>query len=224
VSISPEKAFVISQRCDSCGDCVKVCPTHAIEIAEGGATVKSISCIGCGVCAPSCPKDAIDLKDSTESQLMAEIDGVAGTTKTGPKIIAFVEGTSAYTACDLVGLARKQYATSVRVIAVPSVGRLHPRHVLAAFKAGADGVAMIEGEGTVLGEKAFRAYVENIKKAIAVAGVDPQRLYAARTTIPQYAKLVSVFQAFAGRIQRMGPVNVEARTKIELAPVAESSR
>ena len=224
VSISPEKAFVFPQNCNSCGDCVRTCPTRAIEITEGGATVKSISCIGCGLCVPSCPRDAIDLKNSTESQLKAEIDGVAGTTKVGPKIIAFVEGTSAYTACDLVGLGRKQYATSVRVIAVPSVGRLHLRHVLAAFKAGADGVAMIEGEGTVLGEEAFRAYVENIKKAFSGTGMDPLRVYAARTTIPQYAKLASVFQAFAGRIQRMGPLDAEARAKIELATASEPSR
>jgi coenzyme F420-reducing hydrogenase delta subunit len=83
---------------------------------------------------------------------------------------------------------------------------------------------MIEGEATVLGEKAFRAYVENIKRAFTGTGVDPLRVYAARTTIPQYAKLASVFQVFAGRIQRMGPLDAEARAKIQLAAAAEPPR
>jgi coenzyme F420-reducing hydrogenase delta subunit len=83
---------------------------------------------------------------------------------------------------------------------------------------------MIEGEGTVLGEAAFRKYVDEIKKAVAACGLDPLRVYAARTTIPQYAKLASVFQAFAGRIQRLGSLEPEARTKVELAPVIQGSR
>jgi heterodisulfide reductase subunit A len=221
VTISPEKAFVVPDRCDSCGECVKVCPTSAIEIVQGGATIKPISCIGCGLCVPACPKNAIDLKNSTESQLTAEIEGVAGATKTAPKIIAFVEGTSAYAACDLVGLARKQYPASVRVIRVSSVGRLHPKHLLAAFSAGADGVVMIEGEGTVLGEEKFRACVDGIRKTVADRGVDSLRVFATRTTIPQYSKLASVFQTFAGRIQKLGPLTPEARSKLKQASATQ---
>jgi heterodisulfide reductase subunit A len=214
VTISPEKAFLVPDKCNSCGECVPVCPTHAIEITRDGVIVKSISCIGCGLCIPACSRGALDLKNSTESQLMAEIEGTVGTSSAKPKIIAFVEGTSAYTACDLVGLARKQYSASVRVILVPSVGRLSPKHLLAAFASGADGVVMIEGEGTVLGEEAFRAHVGKLKNAVTSKGIDSLRLFATRTTIPQYAKLASVFQTFAGRIQRLGPLTLEDRSMI----------
>jgi heterodisulfide reductase subunit A len=220
VTISPEKAYVIADKCNSCGECVKVCPTRAIDLLPSGATVKSISCVGCGLCVPVCPRDAIDLKNSTESQLMSEIEGVARATATKPKIIAFAEATSAYTACDLVGLSRKQYPTNVRVIKVPSVGRLHARHLLAAFSAGADGVIMIEGEGTVLGEERFRAHVSEVRKMVTNGGVEPLRVFATRTTIPQYAKLASVFQTFTDRIQKLGPLSPEARTKIMQVAVA----
>jgi heterodisulfide reductase subunit A len=220
VAIDPEKAFVIPDKCNSCGECLELCPTHAIQIVGGGARVDSISCVGCGLCIPHCPEEAIDLKNSTELELMAEIKGVAGTSETKPKIIAFVEGTSAYTACDLVGLGRKQYPASVRVISVPSVGRLHARHLVAAFRAGADGVVMIEGEGTALGEESFRAHVNEIRKAITNSGIEPLRVLATRTTIPQYAKLASVFQTFAGRIQRLGPIAAEMRTELKPVSVA----
>ncbi len=220
VTISPEKAYVISDRCDSCGECVKVCPTRAIEILPSGATVRFISCIGCGICVPICPKDAIDLKNSTESQLMAEIEGVAAAPATKPKIVAFIEATSAYTACDLVGLARKQYPTNVRVIKVPSIGRLHARHLITALAAGADGVILIEGEGTVLGEEAFRVRVSEIRKTVSSRGVEPLRVFATRTTIPQYAKLASVFQTFTERIQKLGSLHPETRSKIRQLAVA----
>jgi len=213
VTISPEKAYVISERCDSCGECVKVCPTHAIELPQGGAKVNSISCVGCGLCIPICPKDAIDLKNSTESQLMATIEGIAGATAAAPKIIAFAEATSAYTACDLVGLGRQHYPTNVRVVSVPSVGRLHARHLLAAFSAGADGVIMIEGEGTVLSEERFRAHVNEIRKTVASRGVESLRVFATRTTIPQFAKLASVFETFTERVRKLGPLPPEARSK-----------
>jgi heterodisulfide reductase subunit A len=146
---------------------------------------------------------------------MAEIEGVAQASSTKPKIVAFAEGTSAYTACDLVGLDRKQYPTNVRIIKVPSVGRLHARHVLAAFSAGVDGVIMIEGEGTVLNEEKFRAHVNEVRKTVASRGIESMRVFATRTTIPQYAKLTSVFQTFTERIQKMGSLSPEKRSKIE---------
>jgi heterodisulfide reductase subunit A len=219
VTISPEKAYVISERCDSCSECVKVCPTHAIELLGSGAKVKSISCVGCGLCIPICPKDAIDLKNSTEPQLMATIEGIAGATTTMPKIIAFVEATSAYTACDLVGLGRQHYPTNVRVVSVPSVGRLHARHLLAAFSAGADGVIMVEGEGTVLGEERFRTHVNEIRKMVASRGIEPLRVFATRTTIPQFAKLASVFATFTERVRKLGPLPPEARSNIKQVAV-----
>ncbi|MEG1858418.1 MAG: RnfABCDGE type electron transport complex subunit B [Pseudoflavonifractor sp.] len=41
------------------GDCVAVCPEHAITIDKGVAVIDREACIGCGLCASTCPKDVI---------------------------------------------------------------------------------------------------------------------------------------------------------------------
>jgi formate hydrogenlyase subunit 6/NADH:ubiquinone oxidoreductase subunit I len=46
--------------CVSCGACVEVCPTAAIQTTSGSYTVNPNLCIGCGACEPECPVDAIE--------------------------------------------------------------------------------------------------------------------------------------------------------------------
>lgn len=76
ISVSPEMAFIIPEKCDSCGECIEVCPVAAITSSSTGVTISSISCVGCGICVPRCPKQAIDLYHNTEAQLIAQIRGV----------------------------------------------------------------------------------------------------------------------------------------------------
>jgi Fe-S-cluster-containing dehydrogenase component len=50
-----------SQRCNHCSDapCVRVCPTGASHIIEGGIVkVTHNECIGCGACIEACPYEA----------------------------------------------------------------------------------------------------------------------------------------------------------------------
>ncbi|HLN89920.1 MAG TPA: CoB--CoM heterodisulfide reductase iron-sulfur subunit A family protein, partial [Candidatus Binatia bacterium] len=77
ISVSPEVAYTIPEKCNLCGVCIDQCPTKAIKIEKDKLVIDPISCIGCGVCVPTCPQGAIDLKNSTESQLMAQIDAVS---------------------------------------------------------------------------------------------------------------------------------------------------
>ena len=56
------------------------------------------------------------------------------------KIIAFLCNWCSYGAADLAGVSRMQYSTDIRVIRVPCSGRIDPKLILSAFRAGADGV------------------------------------------------------------------------------------
>ena len=54
---------VEEEKCDSCGTCVKFCPTDAITVEEGkNAEINLDLCVGCGACANVCPEEAIVLE------------------------------------------------------------------------------------------------------------------------------------------------------------------
>ncbi len=51
-----------SQRCNLCGECVKICPFGAIDIKEGQVEI-STACRMCRICLKKCPTKAIVLTD-----------------------------------------------------------------------------------------------------------------------------------------------------------------
>jgi heterodisulfide reductase subunit A len=214
ITLSPEVAYVISERCDGCGVCVEHCPTRAIRIIANRASIDPVSCFGCGVCLPVCPKEAIDLKHCTEEQLLAQIRGVAEEDTTFPKIIAFLEKTTAYGSADLAGQNRHSYTPNVRIIGVPSTGRISVKHLAYAFASGADGIILIEGDDSPFDEEKLREHMIRLKKELRSLGIKPLRLVSTTTTLPQFEKVVNLFQSFTERISRIGPISAEKREKI----------
>lgn len=52
---------VDEDKCVGCGACELACPTQAINIDEGYATIAEGACIGCGACVGDCPTNALEL-------------------------------------------------------------------------------------------------------------------------------------------------------------------
>ncbi len=52
---------VCPQGCLGTGDCVAVCPYHAIEIVNGVSYANKALCEACGLCVKTCPKHVIEL-------------------------------------------------------------------------------------------------------------------------------------------------------------------
>jgi heterodisulfide reductase subunit A len=215
ISISPEVAYINPALCNGCGDCIKICPVNAIE-DKPTITVNPISCVGCGICVPKCPRQAIDLNHCSEAQLFAQIQGVS---KEGepPRIIAFLEGNTAYASVDLAGQNRLNYSPLVKIIRVPSTGRVGLRHVLSAFAAGADGIVFIEGDGSVFTKEALREHVIHLKRKLRDQGIRPLRLIHTTTTIPQYEKVLNFFKTVTARISKIGPVSNNTRMEVARA-------
>ena len=57
-----------------------------------------------------------------------------------PKIIAFLCNWCSYSAADLAGINRMEYAPNIRVIRIPCTGRMSSTLALASIREGADGV------------------------------------------------------------------------------------
>jgi electron transport complex protein RnfB len=81
IEITDDKiARIIPERCVACGECIKECPKHVIQLVpfeqevvvdcnneEAGKVVRqkcNVGCIGCQLCVKSCPFDAITFSNN----------------------------------------------------------------------------------------------------------------------------------------------------------------
>ena len=65
---TPECDF---SKCTMCGDCVKLCPTHATDLVGSGRfTVEPTYCVGCGLCAEACEEHALTMVAHDASDLV----------------------------------------------------------------------------------------------------------------------------------------------------------
>ena len=55
------KAFINSNECVKCGNCITVCVQNAIYENQNSYKTNIIRCIGCGKCEKVCPKNAIKM-------------------------------------------------------------------------------------------------------------------------------------------------------------------
>jgi len=123
-----------------------------------------------------------------------------------------------YTTCgsaDLAGQTRSSYTPNMRIISVPSVGRVGLKHTLQAFAFGADGVIFVEGDDSLFKEDQVRDYLTQLKKELGAYGVESLRLISITTTLPQYDKILNIFETTNTRISKIGPVKPEVRSKIK---------
>jgi coenzyme F420-reducing hydrogenase delta subunit len=83
-----------------------------------------------------------------------------------------------------------------------------------AFASGADGIVFIEGDDSPFKEESVRDHVTMMKKELGAYGIEPLRLISITTTLPQYDKILNIFETFNTRVSKIGPVKEEVRTKI----------
>jgi heterodisulfide reductase subunit A-like polyferredoxin/coenzyme F420-reducing hydrogenase delta subunit len=199
IEIEPKFAVIDPEKCTMCGACVKLCP-YGAPYVNGKITIDPISCIGLGGCILRCPEHAISLPGCSDDELFARIDGML---RGGPVILAFLDENIAYVAADNAGVNRVSYPASIRIIRLPSIMRLEPKHLIHALNNGAAGVFLGDGttnspEGAIKANVARR--VEELKKALEAEGIDPARVYFYEAYLPHYRGLAARMERFAGSL------------------------
>jgi iron only hydrogenase large subunit-like protein len=60
---------VDTEKCFGCTHCMKICPTEAIRIVDGVATIDQYRCVDCGNCLRACPVDAFYVEQNQLSHI-----------------------------------------------------------------------------------------------------------------------------------------------------------
>jgi ferredoxin len=65
-----------SSRCTLCGECVRLCPTHAIDLTNDGIfKVETTYCVDCGACENACKPKAITMQRLPGDELVVPDEG-----------------------------------------------------------------------------------------------------------------------------------------------------
>jgi F420-non-reducing hydrogenase iron-sulfur subunit len=108
---------------------------------------------------------------------------------------------------------RLSYPADVKIIQVPCTGRVDILHLLNAIEDGADGVYVagcLEGECHYIdGNLKARRKVAYVKKILAEAGVEPERVQMYNLSSAQGARFAQIANEMVIKIRELGPSPVK---------------
>lgn len=127
-----------------------------------------------------------------------------------PKLVGFLCNWCSYAGADLAGVSRFQYPTNLRVIRVMCSGRVHPAHILEAFKDGADGV-LVAGCHIptdchyISGNFKAQRRVAMLKKLMEQLGIEPERLRLEWISAAEGDKFAKTIREMTEDLKKLGP-------------------
>ena len=135
-----------------------------------------------------------------------------------PKLVGFLCNWCSYAGADLAGVSRFQYPTNLRVIRVMCSGRVHPAHILEAFKDGADGV-LVAGCHIptdchyISGNFKAQRRVAMVKKLMEQLGIEPERLRLEWISAAEGEKFAKTIREMTEDLKKLGPSPVAKALK-----------
>jgi F420-non-reducing hydrogenase iron-sulfur subunit len=135
------------------------------------------------------------------------------TTEYEPKLVGFLCNWCSYAGADLAGVSRFQYPPNLRIIRVMCSGRVHPAHILEAFRDGADGV-LVAGCHTptdchyISGNFKAQRRVVMVKRLMEQLGIEPERLRLEWISAAEGDKFAKTIRDMTEDLKRLGPSQV----------------
>ncbi len=140
------------------------------------------------------------------------------TTEFEPKLVGFLCNWCSYAGADLAGVSRFQYPTNLRVIRVMCSGRVHPAHILEAFRDGADGV-LVAGCHIptdchyISGNFKAQRRITMVKKLMEQLGIEPERLRLEWISAAEGDKFAKTIRDMTADLKKLGPSAVAKTLK-----------
>ena len=126
-----------------------------------------------------------------------------------PRIVVFACNWCSYAGMDLAGTSRMLYPANLRVVRLMCSGRLEPKHILYAFKAGADGVLVTgchPGDcHYIAGNYKTRKRIRLLEQLLAQFGLEKERLRLAWISASEGELFTKVAKEFIEKIRALGP-------------------
>ena len=126
-----------------------------------------------------------------------------------PKIVAFVCNWCTYLGADLAGTNRLEYPANVRIIRLPSTGRIDFNLVVKAFEVGADAV-LVSGchpgdchytAGNFHARRRWKLF----RELLDTVGIDTNRIYFSWISAAEGAKFQSLVTEIVEKTRAIGP-------------------
>lgn len=206
-----------AQSLKGCGFCISVCPYDAIVREELRIKVEMVSCEGCGACTSVCPTSALKFHDPSPEYLYATMRA----------LLTPVDGDHRPVICFHCPNHGRTALQQARPLGVKLPGNLLPiemaclRHVseanvLAAFRMGAAGVALLGCESCPHGERQLLLEKLDFSRLILESftfGGDRLRLF---TTGEEASEALTALGRFAAEVTPFPlPWNGHSPEKIE---------
>jgi len=127
-----------------------------------------------------------------------------------PKLVGFLCNWCSYAGADLAGVSRFQYPSNLRIIRVMCSGRVHPAHILEAFRDGADGV-LVAGCHIptdchyISGNFKAQRRITMVKRLMEQLGIDPERLRLEWISAAEGDKFAKTIREMTEDLKRLGP-------------------
>jgi F420-non-reducing hydrogenase iron-sulfur subunit len=140
-----------------------------------------------------------------------------------PRIVALFCTWCTYTAADLAGISRMEYAPNVRVVRLMCSGRVDPQFVLTALRHGADGV-LIGGchpgdchyqQGNFTALRRF----ELLRATLRDLGIEDERVRLEWISAAEGDKVQRVCNEMTEEVRKLGPLRLSPVPRPHVEPL-----
>jgi len=193
---------------EACGVCITACPYDAISRDPENhlrMKVDHMACEGCGACVSACPTTALRFTEPSPQELYTRLAALlapaSGRSDGEAWTILFHCGEQGKRALEAAGRKPLPYAATVLPVEVPCLRYVSEANMLAAFRFGAAGVALLGCESCQHGERELLYQKSDLCHIVLDAfGLGHERLRLFTADTGTEAEAVGALSSFANAL------------------------